>query len=108
MQMKTIGRLTWCWISLWAWLGQPAFGDPGNLPRAMLSVQKTPPPTMPQKEKEDQPAPIDTKDDATVPDFGLTTETMAVDLATVLRLAGVDNPQVLLARERVLEAVAQR
>jgi len=31
-----------------------------------------------------------------------------IDLGTVLRLAGVQNPQLLLARQRVLEAVALR
>jgi outer membrane protein TolC len=31
-----------------------------------------------------------------------------IDLASALRLAGVQNPQILLARERVAEAVAER
>src|SRR6516164_3811971 len=31
-----------------------------------------------------------------------------IDLATALRLANVDNPEIRLARERVREAVAQR
>jgi outer membrane protein TolC len=61
------------------------------------------------EEKQPKPAmPIYSKEDTKVLDFHLTTETMAVDLATVLRLAGLDNPQILLARQRVLEAVAQR
>lgn len=74
------------------------------MPRPVLSVQQTPPTMLPPMEVEDK-APD--KDDAVV-DLGLTTETMEVDLAMVLRLAGIDNPQILLARERVLEAVAQR
>jgi outer membrane protein TolC len=40
--------------------------------------------------------------------LGFDAESMPVDLATVLRLAGVENPQILLARQRVLEAVAIR
>jgi len=35
-------------------------------------------------------------------------EVRAIDLETALRLAGVDNPEIRLARERVLEAVAVR
>jgi outer membrane protein TolC len=31
-----------------------------------------------------------------------------IDLASALKLAGVQNPEILMARERVLEAVAQR
>ncbi len=36
------------------------------------------------------------------------TETRPIDLESALRLAGVDNPQIRLARERVLEAVGVR
>ncbi len=35
-------------------------------------------------------------------------ESRPIDLAAALQLAGVQNPQILLARERVLEAVAMR
>jgi outer membrane protein TolC len=109
--MKITRRLPW-WIFLWAELVnfQPVWGDPPPIPRAILSVQKTPP-SMPavKEEKEDKSGmTIESKDDAKVLDLRLTTETMAVDLATVLRLAGVENPQILLARARVLEAVAER
>jgi outer membrane protein TolC len=56
---------------------------------------------------------------ATLPTAGLASETdgsrsildpniRPIDLGSVLRLAGVQNPQLLLARQRVLEAVAQR
>src|SRR5262245_54894683 len=31
-----------------------------------------------------------------------------IDLASALRLAGIQNPEILLARERVVEAVADR
>src|SRR5438876_392448 len=34
--------------------------------------------------------------------------TKPIDLASALRLAGVQNPEILLARERVVEAVALR
>src|SRR6516225_1919261 len=107
--MKFIGKLL-LWLVLWAGLVfQPVFGDPPESPRIILSVQESPPiflPT-PMEEKQPKPAmPIYSKEDTKVLDFHLTTETMAVDLATVLRLAGLDNPQILLARQRVLEAVA--
>jgi outer membrane protein TolC len=36
------------------------------------------------------------------------TEEMPVDLGAALKLAGVNNPQILLARQRVVEAVALR
>jgi outer membrane protein TolC len=35
-------------------------------------------------------------------------ESRAIDLASALQLAGVQNPQIMLARERVVEAVALR
>ncbi len=35
-------------------------------------------------------------------------DSRAIDLASALQLAGVQNPQILLARERVVEAVAYR
>ena len=38
----------------------------------------------------------------------LAPEVRPIDLASALRLAGIQNPQVLLARQRVLEAVAER
>jgi len=38
----------------------------------------------------------------------LTPNVQPIDLGTVLRLAGIRNPQLLLARQRVLEAVALR
>ncbi|HZW34691.1 MAG TPA: TolC family protein, partial [Isosphaeraceae bacterium] len=38
----------------------------------------------------------------------LSAEVRPIDLNTALRLAGVQNPEVLIARQRVLEAVAQR
>jgi outer membrane protein TolC len=98
-----------CWFLLWALLaasGPAVLGDPAALPRAVLSAPTTSLPPVP--EKEEPSVEIASKDDSKVLDLRLTTETMAVDLATVLRLAGIDNPQILLARERVLEAVAQR
>src|SRR5262245_35759993 len=42
---------------------------------------------------------------ATVPSI-LAEKTQPIDLASALRLAGVQNPEILLAQERVLEAVA--
>jgi len=111
-RMKTIRHVPW-WFLLWGGLvlAAPAEPEDPSLSRPILSVQKTPPTLLPPSvdEKLDPPrTTIDSKDDADVLDLHLTTETMAVDLATVLRLAGMDNPQILLARERVLEAVAQR
>jgi outer membrane protein TolC len=38
----------------------------------------------------------------------LGTDTKAIDLDSALRLGGVRNPQILIARQRVIEAVAQR
>ncbi len=38
----------------------------------------------------------------------LSPELKPIDLASALRLAGVQNPEILLARERVVEAVAER
>src|SRR5262249_49412114 len=35
-------------------------------------------------------------------------EARPIDLASALKLAGVQNPEILLARERVVEAAAQR
>jgi outer membrane protein TolC len=35
-------------------------------------------------------------------------EELPIDLGTALKMAGVDNPEILLARSRVAEAVAQR
>ena len=110
--MKTIRKLPW-WFLVWAWLVLSVHAEPEHpsLPRPILSAQQTPPTLLPPTvdEKMDPPGTkIESKDDAKVLDLHLTTETMAVDLATVLRLAGMDNPQILLARERVLEAVAQR
>src|SRR5438552_5950837 len=41
--------------------------------------------------------------------FGqLSPESRPIDLASALQLAGVQNPEILLARQRVVEAVAQR
>src|SRR5262245_38544958 len=110
--MKTIWQASW-WLFLWAWLVLAVQAEPGETPlaRAILSVQETPPTLLPPSVDEQLDPPrttIDSKDDAEVLDLHLTTETMAVDLAMVLRLAGMDNPQILLARERVLEAVAER
>jgi outer membrane protein TolC len=42
------------------------------------------------------------------PESILGPEATAIDLASALRLAGVQNPEILLARERVAEAVALR
>jgi outer membrane protein TolC len=50
-------------------------------------------------------APIETP---TAPASILVAEVAPIDLASALRLAGVQNPEILLARERVVEAVAQR
>ena len=107
---RGLWRVLFCWALL-APLVPAVLGDPADMPRPILSVQEAPPPRLlpPVSEKEDKSAmEMVSKDDARIPDLGLTTETMVVDLATVLRLAGLDNPQILLARERVLEAVAQR
>ena len=38
----------------------------------------------------------------------LNTETRPIDLNTALRLAGVQNPELMVARQRVVKAVAQR
>src|SRR6185295_9837253 len=38
----------------------------------------------------------------------LNTERRPIDLASALQLAGVQNPQIILARERIVEAAAMR
>src|SRR4051812_25265746 len=55
------------------------------------------------------PAPRPVQDAAADPGDGLLTDpAQPVDLAAALQLAGVQNPEILIARERVVEAVAQR
>ena len=41
------------------------------------------------------------------PESILSASVSPIDLASTLQLAGVDNPEILLARERIVEAVAQ-
>jgi outer membrane protein TolC len=43
-----------------------------------------------------------------IPNLHFNDVVMPVDLNTVLRLAGIENPQILLARQRVVTALAER
>jgi outer membrane protein TolC len=65
---------------------------------AVLSAE--PPKESPLKEKLQPPA--------TKPESILDAKVAPIDLASALQLAGVQNPELLLARERVVEAAAQR
>ncbi len=58
-------------------------------------------PSRPAGEATPPPAPVS-------PPSILATETRPIDLTTALRLAGVQNPDLNVARQRVLESVAQR
>lgn len=51
---------------------------------------------------------LDEESHSTVDSSLLSTEVRSIDLASALRLADVQNPDVLLARQRVVEAVAER
>lgn len=56
------------------------------------------------------PAPLDSPNVAAEPSLNdlLGTEVLPIDFAGALRLGGVRNPQILLARQRVVEAAALR
>jgi outer membrane protein TolC len=54
------------------------------------------------------PAPPLSSAGDSVLDLFNTGETQTIDLAAALRLAGISNPQILIARQRVLETVALR
>jgi outer membrane protein TolC len=79
----------------WLWAGVVAGGLGG------FALGATEPPTNPQRTggERDLPAPAPSL---------LKSEVAPIDLASTLRLAGVSNPEILLARERVDEAVALR
>lgn len=98
--MRASRKALWCGASFLAvWLcGQPnlALAQPSQEP-ARATDTLPPPRTL---EPLDEPAPsiallIDSR-------------VQPIDLASALRLAGVQNPEILLARERVVEAVALR
>ncbi|HYT94977.1 MAG TPA: TolC family protein [Gemmataceae bacterium] len=55
-----------------------------------------------------QPKPVPTIELPPSPPSILPAEVNAIDLPSALRLAGVQNPEILLARQRVTEAVATR
>src|SRR5215831_3588890 len=59
-------------------------------------------------EKLPPPGPANTHPPAAPAGSILTDPVNPIDLGTALRLAGVQNPEILLARERVVEAVALR
>lgn len=65
------------------------------------AVEKSAEPLPPPRPVKDQPVFAE-------PPSLLTAPTEPIDLASALRLAGVQNPEILLARERVLQAVAER
>ncbi len=70
------------------------------------AIPNVPPPQSDQLEK-----PVDPKDSMTTPASPptiLDPDTLPIDLNTALRLAGVQNPQLMIARQRVLEAAALR
>jgi outer membrane protein TolC len=61
--------------------------------------------------RDQQASPQKLKDDVQLPGSPgsiLDPDTRPVDLPSALELAGVSNPQILLARERITEALAQR
>jgi outer membrane protein TolC len=68
---------------------QPPVADPGAKPNKAAPADKYPLPGPP-------PATI------------LKTDELPIDLGTALRMAGTENPELLLARSRVSETVAQR
>lgn len=63
-------------------------------------------PKIPEKEKKSGPSKLPPPDPP--PGTILKPEEIPMDLATALRLAGADNPALLLARERISEATAIR
>jgi outer membrane protein TolC len=67
----------------------------------------------PPKDKPGQPELLppprrEPADQEAAPDSILEDQVKPIDLASALRLAGVQNPEILLARERIEEALAQR
>lgn len=74
-----------------------------------LVVLAAPPEGNPPTDTEKLPAPRVLEGAAPVLAPSILSEgSQPIDLATALKLAGVENPEILLARERVVEAVALR
>ena len=91
MELAVLAAAGWLWAgTIWA---APPEGEPPPLP----SVR--PLETVPAPQGEPQAGAA-----ASI----LTAETKPIDLDCALRLAGVRNPELMLARERVSEAIALR
>ena len=87
------------------WLGKVAAQPPGKGPLPEAPVEKRPPADLIKKVLTELGEEIK---DASPSLLTPSSETSFIDLASALGLAGVRNPQMLLARERVIEATAQR
>jgi outer membrane protein TolC len=81
--------------------GSPAPGGAGGVPEPLPTQEKTEEPG--GEAREDVPVPP-----AVSPPSILRPEVQPIDLNTALRLAGVQNPELNVARRRVLESVALR
>ena len=75
-------------------LGQPGAGEKGGQDQPKIDDKK-------------QPPKIEEIKFPSIPTI-LDKESRPIDLASALQLAGVQNPEILLARERVIEATALR
>jgi outer membrane protein TolC len=72
-----------------------------------LRGQVPPPTTPPEDMRLPSPTPVQS-DQSPRPAAMLNPDVKEIDLDSALRLAGVENPEILLARQRVIEAVALR
>ena len=95
----------------WKWIGAPvavvvltsAFAEPTTAlgqsrPAGLSIVDQT---AAPRKTPEDARLPV-------APPSILDAASRPIDLTSALQLAGVSNPEILLARERITEALALR
>jgi outer membrane protein TolC len=112
-------RRNWRGYLAWAaWLGglgvsaalaaRPAAGQTGSPPAAVATL--LPPVPVAPDGGGNVPVPAAAAVPAEANPFAalLGPDEMPIDLGSALRLAGVNNPQILLARQRVVEAVALR
>jgi outer membrane protein TolC len=89
------------WTSFPAMAQTPSAGMPGSRPQPIAPLRDST--TKPVRPIPDRPVVIPAS-----PPSILGPEIRAIDLNTALRLAGVENPEVNLARQRVVEAAAFR
>lgn len=107
--MQTLAHLLIRWVVMTAAIGLPVADE--TLQKSAPSDGKVPSPTRPANQsrpKEDpqiKPAGRETGEPVQ-PEGNWSDENLPIDLASALQLAGVGNPQILLARQRVLEAMA--